>query len=125
MLEICVKDWGPKPFRFFNAWLSYPRFKEFVIDKWRSYEVGGWDGFVLKEKLKRLKMDIKQWNKEVFRQIDGKIEDRQNKIQELDMIDEAMGLEQHEIIQRNEERASLLYDIKCRDNILQQKARCK
>ncbi|KAL8525193.1 hypothetical protein ACS0TY_014713 [Phlomoides rotata] len=96
-----------------------------VTEKWRSYEVEGWGGFVLKEKLKRLKTDIKQWNKEVFKQVDEKIEDRRNKIQELDMIDEAMGLVQNEIIQRNEERAGLLYDIKCRDNILQQKARCK
>ncbi|KAL8477512.1 hypothetical protein ACS0TY_029705 [Phlomoides rotata] len=41
MLEIKVKDWGPKPFRFLTAWLKFPGFKDFVIAKWRSYDITG------------------------------------------------------------------------------------
>ncbi|KAL8517088.1 hypothetical protein ACS0TY_015349 [Phlomoides rotata] len=54
-----LRDWGPKPFKFFNSWLSYPDIKEFVIEKWGSYKVEGWGGFIIKEKLKRLKADIR------------------------------------------------------------------
>ncbi|KAL8515928.1 hypothetical protein ACS0TY_014579 [Phlomoides rotata] len=98
---------------------------EFVISKWGSYEVEGWGGFVLKEKLKRLKADIKKWNKEVFGMIDEKIEKRKQVILKLDMIDETLGLKENEISLRNEERARLFQDMKSKDSFIFQKARCK
>jgi hypothetical protein len=48
-------DWGPKPFRFNNYWLAHKNFLEVVEEAWREIEVGGWMGFVLKEKLRGLK----------------------------------------------------------------------
>ncbi|KAL8516077.1 hypothetical protein ACS0TY_014670 [Phlomoides rotata] len=81
MLEIKVKDWGPKPFRSLNAWFSFPGFKEYVAERWNSYEIDGWGGYVLKEKLKRLKDDLKQWNKEVFGTMERKIEEYKVEIQ--------------------------------------------
>lgn len=48
-------DWGPKPFRFVNAWLSSPDFKAKVEDSWREGGIVGWGSFVFKEKLKRLR----------------------------------------------------------------------
>ncbi|KAL8477268.1 hypothetical protein ACS0TY_029528 [Phlomoides rotata] len=56
------KNWGPKPFRFFNSWLSHEGLGSFVAEKWISYNITGWAGFVLKEKLKMLKEDLKVWN---------------------------------------------------------------
>ncbi|KAL8474246.1 hypothetical protein ACS0TY_030897 [Phlomoides rotata] len=88
-------------------------------------QVEGWGGFVIKEKLKRLKADIKQWNREVFGMMDAKIEARKQEINKLDIIDEVMGLDEQEISRRNEERVNLFHDMKCKDNILLQKARCK
>lgn len=75
-----MKDWGPKLFRFINAWRSHSKFRDFVKEKWRSYKVEGWGSFILKEKFKRLKADLKAWNKEVFDTLDKKIEKR---IQEI------------------------------------------
>lgn len=40
-LEIKVSDWGPKPFRFINAWLSHTDFADFVKSKWSNYAVLG------------------------------------------------------------------------------------
>ncbi|KAL8503366.1 hypothetical protein ACS0TY_022197 [Phlomoides rotata] len=37
-----------------------------INSKWNSYDINGWGGYVLKEKLKKLKGDLKQWNNEVF-----------------------------------------------------------
>lgn len=103
-LENNVKDWGPKLFRFINAWHSHSKFRHFVKEKWRSYKVEGWGSFILKEKFKRLKADLKAWNKEVFDTLDKKIEKRIQEIQELDILDEVFVREKHGAKRRNEQR---------------------
>ncbi|KAL8531213.1 hypothetical protein ACS0TY_008005 [Phlomoides rotata] len=123
LLKIKVIDWGSKPFRFVNAWLSYPEFKDFVINKWRNYSVIGWGGYVIKEKFKKLKAGLKTWNRDVFRSLNKKIEDRRREILILDIMDDTFGLDDEEIMIRNRERAQLLIDLKDKDNLLLQKAR--
>jgi len=39
------KDWGPKPFRTIDAWLSEKGFMEMVKGRWSSYSVQG-SGFM-------------------------------------------------------------------------------
>ena len=63
-------DWGPKLFRCLDVWQSDSRFKEFLSVKWPSYEVCGGGLYIFKEKLKKLKADLKVWNKEVFGNVD-------------------------------------------------------
>jgi len=64
------KDWGPKPFRTIEAWLSEKGFMEMVKGRWSSYSVH-WCGFMKgKEKLKHLKGDLKVWNRNVFGNIE-------------------------------------------------------
>lgn len=79
---------------------------------------------MLKEKLKRLKKDLKEWNKSMFGSLDKRIE-RKEKIYKLNMVDEALGLDEQEIVERNKERAMLFQDIKQNDGLLRQKARTK
>jgi len=52
------KDWGPKPFRTIDAWLTEKGFMEMVKDRWSSYSVQGSVFTKVKEKLKRLKGDL-------------------------------------------------------------------
>lgn len=40
-IDEVVKDWGPKPFRFFNQWIQHPTFCEFVAEKWNSFDIQG------------------------------------------------------------------------------------
>lgn len=42
-------DWGPKPFRFVNAWLSCPGFRDRVVASWNEGGIEGWGSFVVKE----------------------------------------------------------------------------
>jgi len=62
LIEVFV-DWGPKPFRSLDVWQKDSRFKEFVRLSWSSYKVIGGGIFIFKEKLKKLKADLKVWNK--------------------------------------------------------------
>ncbi|MCH91477.1 LINE-1 reverse transcriptase like, partial [Trifolium medium] len=59
ILKPSNNDWGPKPFRFNNYWLLHKNFKKVVEDGWKEQQVSGWMGFVLKEKLRGLKIKLK------------------------------------------------------------------
>lgn len=102
------KDWGPNPLKIFNAWLTHPNFNEFFTSKWASYVISGWGSFVLEEKLKLLKGDIKIWSKSTFGQIEDTLESRKVDIEALYIIDDALGLEEEEIIERNQPSTELL-----------------
>ena len=62
--------------------------------------------FVLKEKMKNLKLDVKRWNKEVFGNVNQEGELLQNKIQELDAKDDESVLDEF----GREERRFLLVE---------------
>ena len=36
LLEAEAVDWGPKPFRSFDIWLSHPGFRKLINDEWRK-----------------------------------------------------------------------------------------
>ncbi|KAL8544569.1 hypothetical protein ACS0TY_004955 [Phlomoides rotata] len=62
LLEVTVKEnWGPIPFKVVNWWLEQKDFCKLVEGVWRETKVEGWGGYVIKEKLKKLKLDIKAW----------------------------------------------------------------
>jgi exonuclease III len=76
-----------RPFRFEKFWIDHPTFKE-NINQWWQEELPdhGTRMFKLYKKLKYIKQKLKEWNKEVFGNINqGKksIEDRMRKLQEL------------------------------------------
>lgn len=58
-----------------------PEFHGIRQGKWGSYEINGWGGYVLKEKLKCLKGDLKVWNKDVFGHIENKISVKSQEIE--------------------------------------------
>lgn len=85
MLKVSSINWGPKPFRVLNCWLDHKDFEKFLSEKWADLEVDGSRCFILKEKLKRLKGELKSWNKETF----GKIEDNiQKAVLEIKTLDD-------------------------------------
>ena len=81
--------------------------------------------FVLKEKLKNLKLDLKKWNREVFRNVNQEGDELQKKIQELDTRDDESVLDEF----GQEERRLLLVEknrnLFKQEAVVQQKARKK
>ena len=62
VLSVDVANWGPQPLRMLKCWELLPGYKSFVCNKWQSLHVDGWGGFVLKEKLKLIKLALKDWH---------------------------------------------------------------
>ncbi|XP_057790081.1 uncharacterized protein LOC131006954 [Salvia miltiorrhiza] len=118
-------DWGPRPFRFINAWMSHPDFKQLIQSSWNEKEINGWSYFVFKEKLKFLKQVLKGWNKTSFGDIDHNIQVLKDEILHWDTMDDVFGLEDHENICRNEARAKLLCQTRNKNDLLRQKARIR
>jgi hypothetical protein len=75
LLSVDDENWGPKPFRMLKSWATLPGYHEFVKDKWQSFQVNGWGGFVLKEKLKLLKGCLKEWHEQHGRNMVSKLKD--------------------------------------------------
>ncbi|WJX34031.1 hypothetical protein P8452_22182 [Trifolium repens] len=80
-------NWGLKPFKFNNCWINHPGFFDFVKTTWENLEFHGNKAFVLKEKLKSLKLSLKQWNREVFGIVDLNID---KTVQELNEVEDLL-----------------------------------
>lgn len=59
-------------------WIKHPLYNSFVEEKWRSFNIQGWGGYRLKEKLKKLKSELKIWKDEFIGNLD-KIQLKQKK----------------------------------------------
>ena len=56
------ENWGMRPTRMLKCWSDISGYHKFVREKWQSFQVQGWGGFVLREKLKLIKMALKEWH---------------------------------------------------------------
>jgi len=116
-------DWGPKPFRSLDVWQEDSRFKDFVRSKWHSYELQGGSMFIFKEKLKKLKVGLRIWNKEVFGYVKLEGKKMLKKVQELDARDDASDLDEQGREDRRVTLAKYSQFLFKQEAILKQKAR--
>ncbi|KAK9057871.1 hypothetical protein SSX86_022710 [Deinandra increscens subsp. villosa] len=63
LLRQSSKDFGPTPFKFFNSWLNDNEFDKVVVSSWVKQLIHVSKFIVFKNKLKRLKEDLKTWRK--------------------------------------------------------------
>ncbi|XP_057811408.1 uncharacterized protein LOC131025629 [Salvia miltiorrhiza] len=121
----CKKDWGPRPFRFLNVWMSHPEFEQKVKKVWTENRPTGWRCFVVSEKLKKLKTELKVWNNSIFGNIDERIKDLKAELLSLDQKDERNEMGESENIRRNEIQANLTLQLKDKQRVLHQKAKVR
>jgi hypothetical protein len=119
------RDWGPKPFRFNNFWLENKKFPIVVESFWLNHNVQGWMGFVLKEKLKGLKLVLKEWHKLEYGNMEAKIDGLVTAIKDLDSKGESVGLSNHEVACRKEKFGDLWRLLRCKEAHLFQRSRSK
>ncbi|KAF5472990.1 hypothetical protein F2P56_009642 [Juglans regia] len=80
--EVC--RYGPTPFRFQNMWCTHPDFRKCVVEAWRD-DVQGSGLVRLAAKLKRTKLAIRYWNRQVFGRVDHMIKQLQERKEGLEV----------------------------------------
>ncbi|KAL8484127.1 hypothetical protein ACS0TY_026721 [Phlomoides rotata] len=124
-IEGHVKDWGPKPFKFFNQWIQHPSYKPTMEEAWKGTSRQGWTGYILKEKLKDLKGILKSWSKRTFEEMEHLIEEKKGEIEKLDLVDDAFCLSEEEAARRKEIMGELQKEASWNEKQLFQKSRIK
>jgi hypothetical protein len=84
VLSASEEDWGPRPSRMLKCWRDIPGYQLFVRDKWKSLQVDGWGGYVLKEKLKLIKVALKDWHKTHAQNLPSRIDSKKVRLAALD-----------------------------------------
>ncbi|GAU36760.1 hypothetical protein TSUD_213250 [Trifolium subterraneum] len=118
-------DWGPKPFRFNNFWLENNNLKVMVENYWESQRVEGWMCFVLKEKLKGLKVILRNWHKQEYGGLEGRIDELKVEISALDRKGEEVELSTEEVDCRKEKFGALWKLFKSKEALMFQRSRSK
>ncbi|XP_028092711.1 uncharacterized protein LOC114292894 [Camellia sinensis] len=101
------RDWGPKLFRVLNAWFLHKDFQKFWELSWKEPSVVGWAGFILFQKLKRLKGSLGSWNVEVFGNVQNKLKAAEGELHNFDILAEDGELDGAEKVRRSEVRAEI------------------
>ncbi|XVF28890.1 hypothetical protein REPUB_Repub15cG0071800 [Reevesia pubescens] len=78
-------DWGPRPFKFLNCWFEHNDFGKVIAEKWRSFQAMGSPSDMFRVKLRKLKGFIKQWNLDVFGNVESKIGELESQLEELEV----------------------------------------
>jgi hypothetical protein len=123
-LVTVIYNWGPKPFKFNNCWLDHPGFLEFVKGTWENMDIHGNKAFVLKEKLKSLKISLKAWNHDVFGLVDLNIDNTVKKLNEVEeLLDD--GDRDPSTLNTKELVKKFWEQIHAKESLLRQKSRLK
>ncbi|KAL8509574.1 hypothetical protein ACS0TY_016699 [Phlomoides rotata] len=126
LLENSQKEyWGPVPFKIVNWWMDKEDFRILVNDFWKNTVMEGWHGYILKEKMKYLKVQIKEWSKNNGTTFSKEITEAEKVLEQLDVKLETVGWD---IVDRQNRRATQAaledYQLK-RDRVAIQKCRSR
>ena len=107
------------PFRFENMWLKEEGFFDKVQQWWGSYSFSGSSSYILVQKLKALKLDLRRWNAEVFGDVNARKNFLLACIQEMDAKEEDGQLSSEEQLAKGHaktelEKVLLMEEINCR-----------
>ncbi|KAJ9539609.1 hypothetical protein OSB04_026115 [Centaurea solstitialis] len=125
MLSEDLKDFGPKPFKFFNAWLSEDSLEAIVRESWNCEVRSSDPDRVLRDKFKQAKVKIKAWSVEHFGALENKIVGARNECNNLEAKAEQSGWSDREREKWLESRKRWLDLEEKKSGILRQKAKLK
>ncbi|MCI22800.1 cysteine-rich receptor-like protein kinase, partial [Trifolium medium] len=99
VLSANEEDWGPRPSRMLKCWKDVHGYNLFVREKWNSFQVDGWGGYVLKEKLKMIKAALKDLHKAHVQNLPSRIESLKDRLSVLDQKREEEVLSEDELVE--------------------------
>ncbi|KAK7281475.1 hypothetical protein RIF29_09513 [Crotalaria pallida] len=108
-------------------WLTcWPEASQLMVRKiWGETNIQGWHVFVLKEKLKVLKGEIRRWNREVFGCLDRQVEDLKKQMADFDYVCENQGLSDSQLLERRKSLVELWKVASLKENLIVQKLRSR
>jgi hypothetical protein len=68
------ENYEPRPSRMLKCRIDVFGYAQFVWDKWNSLQVAGWGGSVIREKLKLIKLALKEWHETHIQNMTSRIE---------------------------------------------------
>ncbi|XP_021989721.1 uncharacterized protein LOC110886249 [Helianthus annuus] len=123
LLKVCSKNFGPKPFWFFNSWLDKPDFQNLVTTSIMDFSGEGVPDLNFIHKLRELRSKIVEWRQKQ-KALDSEEEDCLKKeITDLELAMEVRELLDEEVWVFEEAKKKLGEFLKVKD--LKQKARVK
>jgi len=125
VLLVDVDNWGPKPLRMLKCWADFPRYAQFVREKWGSFNIEGWRDFVLKEKLKLIKRHLKDWHQQHAHNLEGKCNTMKEQMSFLDTKWETSALLEEEVVELHDLSESLHFKSCIQTSMCWQQARLR
>ena len=111
-------DWGPKPFRCYDAWFLNPNLKGYLMNEWINIPQES-----LHNKLKALKAPLKVWRKKHFDHMENSILKLEAAIHDLDRIADYRDLNEVERARMNAANFLLNQWMIKRERVWRQRAR--
>ena len=113
-------NWGAKPFRFQNCWLTHPGCMRIIKEVWLSLSSAKFE-----EKLKEIKRRLIEWNRHEFGHIEQSITALEDKIHEFDQASNSRNLTEDELTERREAQLNLWTWLKRKEIFWAQNSRAK
>ncbi|XP_071739504.1 uncharacterized protein [Rutidosis leptorrhynchoides] len=118
-------DYGPKPFKIFDEWFNYEEMDKVVVDAWGQPIRGSRRGCMFRDRLKNVKMTLKDWSSKKFGCHDKEIEAYKKEAMEWELKAESNVLTDLDRERWLECRRCWVEKENIKSNMLKQKARLK
>ncbi|XP_071738619.1 uncharacterized protein [Rutidosis leptorrhynchoides] len=126
MLSDMEKNFGPKPFKIFDAWFDEDDFEQIIVESWKDpVLVNMCKDCLFRNKLKKVKEALKVWSHNKFGHIDGEIEVLKCTANNLELKAEGGLLDKNEKKLWFETRKMWLEKDAIKTKMLKQKARVR
>ncbi|XP_057790850.1 uncharacterized protein LOC131007957 [Salvia miltiorrhiza] len=116
---------GTRPFRFLNMWSSHSDFIPMVQRSWAPVVDSNCLMVRMMHKLKRLRKELKIWNKSTFGNFNTSLEELYNKLSSLQTHIDNAGYSEELFDQEVELEASISVMLSRKDDLLRQKSRIR
>lgn len=120
LLAAREQEWGPRPFRFLNCWLSHLGCLKLIKESWAQSQ-----GQTIIGKLKAVKNNIKKSNTEEFGSIEEGIASLENKIHDLESLASERLLTELELSERKVSQMELCQWLKRKEMYWAQQSHTK
>ncbi|GJZ68852.1 putative RNA-directed DNA polymerase, eukaryota, reverse transcriptase zinc-binding domain protein [Tanacetum coccineum] len=125
LLKVGSLNFGPKPYRIFDKWIGNEEFKGVITNSWASSQPPLSADLVLKNKLKKLRLDIKTWTTNQMLSQNKVKEDLKKQLLEWDVRAENGLINDLDVAKREEWIMDLNHLDQIHRNDLKQKSRIR